>query len=118
MSSPDADKNLLLLCLNRKDGKVLWQKTVARRRPQQGPQQHGFAFAGDGWQDGCSSFSARATWRHMILTARNLEAQSGKEYGRFADMWLYGSSPLLFEGKLYVQVLERNPVARRLHQRH
>ena len=25
-------------------------------------------------------------------------------------MWLYGSSPLLYEGKLYVQVLQRSPV--------
>src|ERR1700757_2446917 len=28
VSSPDADKNLLLICLGRKDGKFLWQKTV------------------------------------------------------------------------------------------
>src|SRR2546425_3245606 len=28
VSSPDAQKNLLLLCLNRRDGKILWQKQV------------------------------------------------------------------------------------------
>ena len=39
------------------------------------------------------------------LWKRNL----GADYGKFAIMWIYGSSPLLFEGKLYVQVLQRTP---------
>jgi outer membrane protein assembly factor BamB len=41
-----------------------------------------------------------------VLWQRNL----GADYGRFAIMWTYGSSPLLYDGKLYVQVLQRNPV--------
>src|SRR5207244_3632590 len=45
-------------------------------------------------------FSGKQLW------ARNI----GKEYGRIANMWLYGSSPLLYKGRLYIQVLERNPV--------
>lgn len=40
-----------------------------------------------------------------VLWARNLATESGK----FAHMWIYGSSPLLLGGKLYVQVLQRNP---------
>lgn len=32
-----------------------------------------------------------------------------KEFGAFASMFLYGASPLLFEGRLYVSVLQRNP---------
>jgi hypothetical protein len=28
---------------------------------------------------------------------------------RFAIMWIYGASPLLYDGKLYVQVLQRSP---------
>ena len=35
--------------------------------------------------------------------------QLGKDYGKFAIMWIYGSSPLLYDGRLYVQVLQRNP---------
>jgi len=37
------------------------------------------------------------------------ERHLGVEYGRIANMWIYGSSPLLFQGKLYIQVLQRNP---------
>jgi outer membrane protein assembly factor BamB len=31
------------------------------------------------------------------------------DYGRFAMMWIYGSSPLLLDGKLYLQILQRSP---------
>src|SRR5438477_265710 len=31
-----------------------------------------------------------------------------KEYGPFAFNWTYGASPLLYDGKLIVQVLQRN----------
>ena len=109
LTSPDADKNLLLICLNRQDGKVVWQQTVAVGNREKGrnnmaspsPVTDGkrvFVIFGTG-DLAAYDFSGKQLW------ARNL----GKEYGRFANMWLYGSSPLLFEGKLYVQVLERNP---------
>jgi outer membrane protein assembly factor BamB len=39
------------------------------------------------------------------LWRRNL----AKDYGHFANMWIYGSSPMICGGKLYVQVLQRNP---------
>src|SRR4029079_18249464 len=44
-------------------------------------------------------FDGKELWK------RNL----ADEYGRFAIMWIYGSSPLLYDGKLYIQVLQSNP---------
>src|SRR5204863_3244278 len=44
-------------------------------------------------------FSGREIWTRNI----------GKDYGKFSIMWIYGSSPLLYQGKLYVQVLQRDP---------
>jgi outer membrane protein assembly factor BamB len=41
-------------------------------------------------------FSGTELW-HRKLSA---------DYGRFAIMWIYGSSPMLYQGKLYVQVLQ------------
>ncbi len=110
VSSPDAQKNLLLFCLDRKDGKVRWQKqlatgdlTVGRgNMASPSPVTDGknvFALYGTG-DLAALDFDGNIKWQ------RNL----GADYGRFAIMWLYGSSPLLFEGKLYVQVLQRNPV--------
>ncbi len=110
VSSPDADKNLLLLCLNRKDGKVRWQKVVGKGDKEKGrnnmaspsPVTDGknvFALFGTGDIAGYD-FSGKELW------SRNL----AKDYGKFSINWLYGSSPLLYNGKLYVQVLQRNPV--------
>jgi outer membrane protein assembly factor BamB len=45
-------------------------------------------------------YTGRELWK------RNL----AETYGRFANMWIYASSPMLFKGRLYVQVLQRNPV--------
>ncbi len=110
VSSPDAQKNLLLLCLDRKDGQVRWQKqlatgdlTVGRgNMASPSPVTDGknvFVLYGTG-DLAALDFDGNIQWQ------RNL----GADYGRFAIMWLYGSSPLLFDGRLYVQVLQRNPV--------
>jgi len=37
------------------------------------------------------------------IWSRNLQ----KDHGSFNIQWIYGSSPLLYKGKLYVQVLQR-----------
>ena len=110
VSSPDAQKNLLLLCLDRKDGKVRWQKQLATGDLTVG---RGNMASPSPVTDGKSVFVLYGTgdlaaldFDGNIQWQRNL----GADYGRFAIMWLYGSSPLLFEGKLYVQVLQRNPV--------
>ena len=44
-------------------------------------------------------FSGNRLWE------RHLAAESG----RFAILWLYGSSPLLYKDRLYVEVLRRGP---------
>ena len=110
ISSPDTQKNLLLVALDRKDGKVRWQKQIATgdltvgrgNMASPSPVTDGksvFVLYGTG-DLAALDFDGNITWQ------RNL----GADYGRFAIMWLYGSSPLLFDGKLYVQVLQRNPV--------
>jgi len=106
VSSPDAAKNLALLCLDRKDGKVLWQKTVAEGDRDNGrnnmaspsPVTDGksvFVIFGTG-DLAAYDFSGNELWKRQLA----------RDYGRFTIKWHYGSSPLLFEGKLYVQVLE------------
>ncbi len=109
VSSPDAQKNLLLICLNRLDGKVRWQKVVSVGDKEKGrnnmtapsPATDGknvFVMFGNG-DLAAYDFAGNQQWiRHL-----------GMEYGRIANMWLYGSSPLLYQGRLYVQVLQRNP---------
>lgn len=41
------------------------------------------------------------------LWQRNLQ----KDHGKFTNQWVYGSSPLLLDGRLYLQVLQTSPDA-------
>ncbi len=109
VTSPDAQKNLLLYCLDRRTGKVLWEKqvgvgdrTIGRNNmASPSPATDGksvYVMFGTG-DLAAYDFSGKELWH------RNL----AKEYGKFSLMWLYGSSPLLYKGRLYVQVLQRDP---------
>ncbi|MDQ6631960.1 MAG: PQQ-binding-like beta-propeller repeat protein [Verrucomicrobiota bacterium] len=110
VSSPDAQKNLNLICLNRLDGKVRWQKQVAmgdkiigrNNMASPSPVTDGQTVAimfGTG-DLAAFDFNGQEIWKRNIA----------KDYGKFSIMWLYGSSPLLYKNKLYVQVLERSPL--------
>jgi outer membrane protein assembly factor BamB len=109
VTSPDADANLLLFCLDRGTGQVRWQKTVGVGNRRQGrnnmaspsPVTDGktvWALFGTGDLAACD-FSGQQLW------ARSLT----KEYGRFVLNWIYGSSPMYYKGRLYVEVLRRMP---------
>ena len=109
VSSPDAEKNLNLICLDRKDGKVRWQKQISSGDITKGkgnmaspsPVTDGkmvWALYGNG-DIAALDFTGKILWQRHL----------GEEYGRFSINWIYGSSPLLFDGRLYIQVLQRNP---------
>jgi outer membrane protein assembly factor BamB len=109
VSSPDPQKNLLLLCLETSTGKPRWQKVVATGDRDRGrnnmaspsPVTDGkcvFVIFATG-DLAAFDFSGRELWHRDL----------GREYGRFANMWIYGSSPMLFRDRLYIQVLQRNP---------
>jgi outer membrane protein assembly factor BamB len=110
VSSPNDDNDLSLLCLDRKTGHVLWERKVCGGNFEKGrnncaspsPVTDGkrvyVLFAtGD---MAAFDFSGKELWK------RNLAA----DYGRFAIMWIYGSSPMLYGEKLYVQVLQHGKV--------
>lgn len=110
VSSPDGQNNLLLLCLDERTGQVRWQKQVATGNREKGrnnmaspsPVTDGktvFVLFGTG-ELAAFDFTGKQLW------ARDL----AKEYGKFSINWLYGSSPLLYNHKLYVEVLQQNPI--------
>ncbi|MBC8217066.1 MAG: PQQ-binding-like beta-propeller repeat protein, partial [Planctomycetes bacterium] len=115
LSGIDASKKTLLAtCLDRKDGKVLWQKEIAEGINRD--KRSTFA-AASAVTDGkivvffyatgdmiCYDLDGGQKW------ARNIQ----KDYGTFAFLWTFASSPTLFDGRLYLQVLQRDvPVSGR-----
>ncbi len=109
ISSTDLNaRALLAICADRKSGKVLWQHKVAdgfRRDDRSNyaspsPVTDGervVFFYGNG--DLVSyDMNGKQLW------ARNLQ----KDEGEFAFLWTFSSSPLLYGGKIYMQVLQRD----------
>ena len=108
--SPDAQREQWLICISRTTGKELWKRSVAGGMVDKG---RGNSTSASPVTDGKTVWALVGTGELAAfdmegkqLWARNL----GKDYGKFAIMWTYGSSPLLFGGKLYVQVLQRDPL--------
>ena len=101
-----ADKeNVELWCVNRADGSVRWKRTVSGGNRQirkqnmstPSPVTDGtgvWIVSGTGIIKGFD-FDGNERW------ARDLQ----EDYGPFGQLYGYGSSPLLFEDSLYVQVL-------------
>ena len=108
--SPDEQKNLLLFALDRRTGQVRWKQQVAAnaniekgRNNSTSPSpvtdaQRVIALFASG-DLAAFDFAGKELWK------RNL----ANEHGKFQNMWIYGSSPLLHGGKLYIQVLQHHP---------
>lgn len=116
-------KRLLALCLDRKTGKILWQHSVGSGHL---PAGQGTPIQVDE-KSYYSSPSAVTDGKHVVffygngdlvgfdpdgtkLWARNIQ----KEFGDFCFNWTFSSTPQLYDGRLYLQVLQRDiPVSGR-----
>lgn len=109
VSSVDAaNETLKAMCFNRRTGKLLWQHEVAsglrqdHRSTYSSPSpvtdgELAVFFYGNG-EMVAFDFAGTKLW------SRNIE----KDYGPFAFGWTFSTSPLLFENRLYLQVLQRD----------
>lgn len=104
----EQEKKLLGLCLDRKTGKVKWEKQIGEGFSQD--ERSNYAgpspvtdgklvvfFFGTG-DLAAFTLDGEEKWR------RNIQ----KDYGNFAFMWTFSSSPVLYDGTLYLQVLQRD----------
>jgi outer membrane protein assembly factor BamB len=110
ISSTDEDRQTLqAMCLDRKTGKVLWNQDVGvglQRQPARAnyaspsPLTDGnlvYFFYGNGSLI-AFDLDGKKVW------TKNIES----EHGQFAFQWDFSSSPMLYDGILYLQVLQRN----------
>ena len=107
-STDQAAQTLLAMAFDRKTGKQLWSHTIGQGISQD--SRSNFAspspaadgqivvfFYGNG-ELAAFDYSGKKLWQ------RNIQ----KDYGDFCFQWTFSSSPLLFDGKLYLQVLQRD----------
>ena len=108
----DSDSSeISALALNRGTGEILWNVPIAYGELNQGYGRENFMTEPSAVSDGekaiflfgtgdlvAFDLAGKALWH------RNFQA----EYGPFRINWGYASSPLLYEGRLYVQVLHRH----------
>ena len=98
-------EELLLLCLAKKDGAVLWSRPldqgnqIYRKHNNTSPSpvtdgKHVWAITGNGVVT-AFDMEGKEIWQQDLQSA----------YGPFGLQWGYASSPLLFDGKLIVEVL-------------
>ena len=107
-TTDESTKSLLAICLRRTDGSELWRREVGfgiSRDPRSNfaspsPVADGervFFFYGNGDLI-CFNHSGDQLWKRSIT----------KDYGEFAFQWTFSSSPVLFDGRLYLQILQRD----------
>jgi outer membrane protein assembly factor BamB len=107
-SVDDAAKTRVALCLDRKTGKVRWQSEVGPGASQDNQSTYSSAspvtdgkvvwfFYGNG-DLVCFDLDGKKVWSRNIQT----------DYGKFAFLWTFSTSPVLYDGRLYMQVLQRD----------
>jgi outer membrane protein assembly factor BamB len=109
LSGVDADRDMLVaMCFERASGQLLWQYDIAKGigRDRRSTYAEGSPvtdgrlvvfFCGNG-ELACFEVGGQRKW------VRNIQ----KDYGDFAFLWTFAGSPTLFDGRLYVQVLQRD----------
>ncbi|MEY2599368.1 MAG: hypothetical protein RLZZ142_1627 [Verrucomicrobiota bacterium] len=102
------NQSLHAVCLDRLTGKTLWESKVADGLKRDDKSnlaspspvtdgKHVIFFYGNG-DLVAFDLEGKPLWK------RNIE----DDYGQFAFQWTFAASPLLFEGRLYIQVLQRD----------
>lgn len=101
-------KSLRALALDRKTGKELWNHEVSQAFGQDNMSNYGspspvtdgelaYFYYGNG-ELVAFDFAGKKIWSRNIQT----------DYGQFAFQWTYATSPTLVDGKLIIQVLQRD----------
>jgi outer membrane protein assembly factor BamB len=109
LPSPDDEKNLLLICVDRATGKVRWQRQVGVGDRVTGKNNMASCSAVTDGTRVIALFGTSDLAAFDVSGAPRWQVRLKDEFGAFAHMFLYGASPLLWDAKLYLVILQRNP---------
>lgn len=109
-----ASKNVIGMALNRKTGEEVWRIPIGpgRDRLRGGRGQENYAAECSPVTDGNMVVFSTGLGDIIGVSAKGDEqwrTNIQDKYGKFNLLWGYASSPLLHDGKLYVQVLHQEP---------
>jgi outer membrane protein assembly factor BamB len=107
-STEQSKRALVAICIDRNTGKELWRNEVAIGDRQDDRSNYAspspvtdgkliYFFYGNG-ELVAFDFAGKKVW------GRNIQ----KEYGSFAFLWTFSTSPTLYDGRLFMQVLQRD----------
>ncbi|HEV8603802.1 MAG TPA: PQQ-binding-like beta-propeller repeat protein [Tepidisphaeraceae bacterium] len=109
LTTQGKDRKLLALCFDAKTGKEQWRKEMGMAGQAKGNNAD--------WAGPSAITDGKTVYFYFStgdLAAFDMDGKPiwnlnmQKEHGTFNYQWIYGSSPLLYRGKLYVQVLQRD----------
>lgn len=96
------------LCIDRKTGKTLWQHSITSETRQDNRSNYAAPSASTDGKRVVFFFGTGDLLAFDLegkpLWSRNIQ----KDYGTFAFLWTFSSSPVLFDGRVYLQVLQRD----------
>jgi outer membrane protein assembly factor BamB len=104
----EKDQKVVAMCLDASSGAVKWSKPFADGfRGDSGSNFAGPSPACDGKR--VVFFAGTGDLAAFDLEGKDLWKRNvQKDYGRFAFLWTFSTSPVLGDGRLYLQVLQRN----------
>jgi len=109
LTTQGKDRKLVALCFDAKNGQEVWRKEMGIAGNAKGNNAD--------WAGPSAICDGKSVWFYFSsgdLAAFDMEGKPiwslnvQKEHGPFNFQWIYGSSPLLYRGKLYIQVLHRD----------
>ncbi len=106
-SSRRSGDDLRALCLDASTGKILWDRPAGKNRWYRAKRHN--AASPSPVTDGsiaCFYFGTGTLRAFDFAGAQLWRRELEREYGVFEIKWGYGSSPLLYEGRLYIPVLQ------------
>ncbi|HSO19223.1 MAG TPA: PQQ-binding-like beta-propeller repeat protein, partial [Desulfosarcina sp.] len=107
-SVDEASAVLLAMCFDAETGRLLWQREMG---PGISRDRRSNYAAPSPATDGRTVWFFYSTGKLAALTMEGeprWERNIQEEYGEFAFLWTFSSSPMLYEGRLYLQVLQRD----------
>ncbi len=110
LTSPDENKDLLLLALDRRTGAERWRKKVASGGGNKGRNNDASPSPCTDGRTVVAMFATGDVAAFDVSGRRLWSRNLAGDFGGLAYMWIYGASPLLHGERLYIPMLQCNPV--------